>query len=484
MNTQDINQMAVRLLPDEIEAQFNIDAKVVSQSSVAILFNERNKELVSSIFSDRMDYAGIQNYLFQFVTISNDISLEKEDSFIGSAFCVLVLDADMLLRECEQKVIQYIGSHAARKSQLIILILNTNKQPSKTAIELVVEPSLKQQGLSSPIIMTDDYSQEELYDRIVSYFKQNKPDLDAINAEIVKDTNAEIRKCLETLQSVKEKELDVINKQWVDFQENRELFTTFLNQLPLDLWLQLKRYYHEHLEKDIKIFAEDARNAISEELKTIDIKTIMPYFGLYLNYLWGQFLNNEMASAAENLTETINVKLNTLLEQYRSFFNEDVRILGFKVDDIVQAGNLPISLDSPDEYNRVLQKVMERILNVFKWYSIFSGGLGDLLYSWFCDFVFGKFGNMLLIRRSEDELRRIYSDAVYHQFQDQEGLDEIKKQVQDVFIPALEKEFKFTIDNIAKKFNENLQKIEDGYIARISDLKTEVQTINEHINSI
>ena len=207
MNTQDINQMAVRLLPDEIEAQFNIDAKVVSQSSVAILFNERNKELVSSLFSDRMDYAGIQNYLFQFVTISNDISLEKEDSFIGSAFCVLVLDADMLLRECEQKVIQYIGSHAARKSQLIILILNTNKQPSKTAIELVVEPSLKQQGLSSPIIMTDDYSQEELYDRIVSYFKQNKPDLDAINAEIVKDTNAEIRKCLETLQSVKEKEL-------------------------------------------------------------------------------------------------------------------------------------------------------------------------------------------------------------------------------------------------------------------------------------
>lgn len=481
-NTKKTVQEAIKLLPEKMIEQFDVNTMVVSQSSVSVLFNERNQDLVSSLFSNRNDYVEIQNYLFRFVPININTSIEKERNFKESAFCILILDADILLNECEQKVMQYMSTHTARKDLLIVMVLNTNRQPSKTAVELTIETSLRNCELNSPIIMVDDYSQEELYRKISLYIGQYEPNIAAINAEMLNDVSVDVCGCLKILLSEKEKELETLNERKVVFHENKELFTTFLNQLPLDLWLQLKRYYDNHLENDVEKFAKDASNAINEEMKTIDIKTIMPYFGLYLNYLWGQFLNHEMADAAEALTKTVNDKLDDLLDQYRKFFNSDVVGLDFKVEDITQAGHLPISLESPDEYNRVLQKVVERILDVFNWYSMFSGELGDLLYSWLCNVVFGRLGNTLLIRKNVNQLRRIYSDAVYHQFQDQKGLEEVKRQIQSVFIPVLEKNFKVAIGNITATFIDNLKLMTEGYTTRISEVDTEIKSIKEQLN--
>lgn len=481
MNTKDEIQTAINLLPDEKACQLKI-SEVVSNFSVSVLYNELNNRTVSDIFSKTMDFVGIRDYQFKLSVIDKETHIERESVFCESAFCILILDANILLRECEQKVIRYISRHVAKKNQLIVLLLNTNMQPSKTAVMDIVENSLRTNKLDSPIIIVDDYDQEKLYEVISLYLDRNKPDLQAINAEILEDVRTDVICCLNNFLRDKNAELNSFREKLNIFKKNKETFLTFFDQLFVDLWLELKRCYEERLKDDVSVFAEKVRSYVSVELETIDVKMIMPYFGLYINYLWGQFINNEMSDTAATITKTMNEKLNELSKQYVVFFNENIQPLVFDISGVTQSGSIPFSMDAPDEYNRVLKEIVKRILNAFKWSNLCQPNALGILLSLLSSKLFKKYGDMLLIRKSDEQLKRIYSDALYIQFHDKEGLEEIKNQIQNVFIPVIQSKFDTEIESNKKMFSNDMEKIENGYNTKISDLEERIKCIKGLLN--
>ena len=230
----------------------------------------------------------------------------------------------------------------------------------------------------------------------------------------------------------------------------------------MTLWVKIRNYCSAHFDDDVTKFAKEARLLIDQELHTIDIQKIQFYFSPYLNYLWGEFLCNEIKKTMESVRDDMEYELASLAAKYKNYFGKEMETLHLEANG-VRAGNQPISFDTVELYNNSVKNVVEGVIrNVIVFVASFHGGFwGYLLGEVVTNVLMKLFGGLLRIKRSNTELVQLYSEAVTQQFQ--EGLEHIKVQLKETLMPSLERNFKESIREIKEKFLKNVEGMGQQY---------------------
>ena len=472
----DKNDILIPDLPGEIgsKVQEMVDLIPSSEKQVCIACSRDIEAEVCSLFSGMLHSGMFEDYTFEFSSIGNDEDISRNAPVNRAARNVLVMDAQHLLKGSDVALLDYIAAHDALRAGLAIVLLHAHLLPSVTEAVATVEKVLEVKGITAPVHV-EGKGNTGVW--LVQHFISNPVNLDDVAREKARDIDVFVQASLEEQLARVEGKLETLEQAIARFKERRESFEVYAKQLDLTLWVKIQNYCSTHFDEDITKFAREARLLIDKELHAIDVQKIQFYFSPYLNYLWGEFLCNEIRKTMDVVRDDMEYKLASLTAKYKSYFGKEMDVLHLEADG-VRAGNQPISFDTVDLYNNSIKNAVEGVIrNVLVFVASFHGGFwGYLLGEVVTNILMKLFGGLLKIKRSNTELVQLYSEALTQQFQ--EGLEHIKTQLKETLMPLLERNFKNSIHEIKEMFLKNIDEIGQQYegertnlLARQAELK-------------
>lgn len=473
------------LIPDfpgeintKVQEMFNLIP--TSEKQVCIVSNRDIEAQVNSLFPEITHSEKFKDYTFEYSFINNTEDISQNTVINRATRHVLVMDAQHLLKGSDIALLDYIAAHGSLQAGLSVILLNARLLPSATEAITTVAKVLDIKGLKAPIHAE---GKGDTGQWLAGNFESNPINLDDVAFEKKQDIAVFVRHSLEAQLSGVEEELKTLDHTIARFKERRESFEVYADQLDLTLWIKIQNYCTTHFDEDITRFAKEARLLIDKELHAIDVQQIQFYFSPYLNYLWGEFLCNEIRKTMNAVSDDMEYQLASLTAKYKSYFGKEIEALRLEADS-VRAGNQPISFDTVDLYNNTVKNTVEIVIrNVIAFVASFHGGvLGYLLGEVVTNTLMKLFGGLLRIKRSNTELIQLYSEAATQQFQD--GLDHIKTQLKETLIPSLEKNFKSSIRDIKTAFIKNIDGIEDQYNRNKTVLSTRREELKNLLNEM
>ncbi|MBS7197857.1 MAG: hypothetical protein KH111_06980 [Bacteroidales bacterium] len=457
----DKNDILIPDLPGEIGSKVQEMVGLIpsSEEQVCVVASRDIETQVSSLFAEILHAGILKDYMFAFSFIGNDEDISQNVAVNRAARNILVMDARHLLRGSDIALLDYIVSHNALCAGLVIMLLNVNLMPSVTEVMGTVKKVLEVKGIEVPVHVVEEGNTGKW---LVQNFGTNPVNLDDVTREKIGDITVFVRDSLGKELSQVEQELETLDNTIARFKEHRKSFKVYAKQLDLTLWVKIQNYCSTHFDEDITKFAKEARLLIDKELHAVDIQKIQFYFSPYLNYLWGEFLCNEIKRAMDSVRDDMEYELALLTAKYKSYFGKEIEKSHLEADG-VRAGNQPISFDSVDIYNNSVKNVVEGVIrNVIVFIASFHVGfLGYLLGEVVTNMLMKLFGGLLRIKRSDTELVQLYSEAVTQQFQ--EGLGHIKVQLKETLMPSLERNFKDSIREVKDRFLKNINELGKQY---------------------
>lgn len=457
----DKNDILMPNLPGEIGSKVQKMVSLIpsSEKQVCIVGSRDIEMQVNSLFSGILHTGMLEDYTFEFSFIGNDEDISRNVAVNRAARNVLVMDAQHLLKGSDIALLDYIAAHDALRAGLVIVLLNVDLMPSVTEVVATVEKVLGVKGIEAPLHVVGKGNTGVW---LVQHFIAKPVNLEDVAGEKTRDIAVFVHDSLEKELSRVEQELETLDHTIARFKERRESFEVYAKQLDLTLWVKIRNYCSAHFDDDVTKFAKEARLLIDQELHTIDIQKIQFYFSPYLNYLWGEFLCNEIKKTMESVRDDMEYELASLAAKYKNYFGKEMETLHLEANG-VRAGNQPISFDTVELYNNSVKNVVEGVIrNVIVFVASFHGGFwGYLLGEVVTNVLMKLFGGLLRIKRSNTELVQLYSEAVTQQFQ--EGLEHIKVQLKETLMPSLERNFKESIREIKEKFLKNVEGMGQQY---------------------
>lgn len=401
----------------------------------------------------------------------------KETEFAKATKFILIMDALSPIVQSVSSFFDYFAELPAISQNLVVLLSNTASVPSPTEVKRNVRVVMEKKGLEARIFTEDETDTAiqiviEMGVDVEEYKKQmqEKAKLIAVNAlsDILQSAN-------EDLQMQKD-----IKTSFLERQSNMSIYG---KQLKLDMWLMIQNYCDKQLENDVRSFAKQMMPELEKMIHDVDLHRMHYYFPSYLNYLWGQFLTNEVDLMMDQLKGDISAKIEELLSTYRNYFSEEAK-LGELEPITIKAGAQPISFDV-EHYNYTLNKLFDMIVGGLIRYKflvygdILTGGrIGNLI----TNYINKKLEIILRIKYSNKKILNMYSEVIYKQFF--ENVDDMIVQLRDYMIPALEKNFKESVQDIIDSLVNNMESVGQRLDQRIEHAMQYLNRVQKTFDSI
>lgn len=401
----------------------------------------------------------------------------KEIEFSKATKFLLIVDALNPIVQSVSVLLDYIASLPSLKNNLAILLVNTASIPSPTEAKRNVRVVLEVKGLKASVFTEEE---TEMAVKVVASMSVNVQELRMEFLEQAK--NIAVLALNETLQdAIADKNKQQESK--TAFLKRQESMCVYAKQLKLDTWIMIQNYCDKQLEADVRSFAKKMMPELERMIHDVDLQRMHYYFAPYLNYLWGQFLTNEVALMMEQLKEEISTKIEELLSTYRNYFCEEAK-LGELDPVLVRAGAQPISFDV-EHYNYTLNKLFDWIVGGLIRYKflvygdILTGGrIGQIV----TNILNNLLNPVLRIKYSNQKILKMYSEVIYKQFF--ENIDDMVVQLRDYMVPTLEKNFKESIQEVIDSLESNMETFGHRLDQRIEGANSHLYRIQQTIDSL
>lgn len=404
------------------------------------------------------------------------LQLDAQGEIGHSYRFVLILDSLDPINEKIVSFLSHISSYKSLINNLAVYLINTDKVPSVTAIKRNIRIVLEQKGITPKIVENE----EDLKTFVGS---MTTDDETLINGD------AERKECDLVTDALQEElraayiQKENYQKQLKSFGRKKESLEVYSKQLLLDMWLMIQKSCDENLESDVKTFASEMLKELNETIKATEIKQMQYYFASYINYLWGEFLSQEIEMLLDSVKQGLQSEIEKLLDTYKDFFNEHASICELNPISIY-SGSQPVSFDV-DHFDYTFNRIFDAIVgNIVRFYLLSKGDwltggkMGKIVTG-----IINRFIQPLLRRKcSDEEIKRMYSEAVYSQFYD--NINSMVTQLRDYLVPALERNFTESLQEIIIQFEDNIEMVGNKIYQNIHLSEVFIKEIQEKIDFV
>ena len=400
----------------------------------------------------------------------------KETEFARATKFILIADALNPIGQSVSNFLDYIVALPAISQNLVVLLFNTASIPSPTEAKRNIRIVIEKKGINTQIFTEEevDKAVQAVFEMTVDVENYKKQVLEQAKHIAFGALSETLRAANENLQKQKE--------QKTSFLERQRTMSIYAKQLKLDMWVKIQHFCDKQLENDVRSFAKQMMPELEKMIHDIDIQRMHYYFSSYLNYLWGQFLTNEVSLIMDQLKIDISAKIENLLSTYKEKFSEEAQ-LGALDPIMVRAGSQPVSFDI-EHYNYTLNKLFDWIVGgLIRFKFVALGGLvGGVLGEILTNFLNNILSPLLRIKYSNQKIRNMYSDVIYKQFF--ENIDDMVIQLRDYMVPALEKNFKDSIQDVIDSLENNMERVGQGLDQRIENATLYLNSVRKTADSI
>ena len=387
---------------------------------------------------------------------------------------VAIIDATQPINQPISLYFDHISKYSQIKDNLVVFLVNTDQVPSSTEVKKNIRLVLESKGISCGIITDKNEVSDALMSMVVTTSGIEEAAVKEIKTKILDAIDAKLA------EAIRAKDRLLADKK--AYERKAESINVYSNQLLLDTWLIIKRECEDNLEKDVREFAKQMMPILDKTVKEMQVSETQYFFSPYLNYLWGHFLTQEIANILASVKEQLAAQIDKLMATYQDFFKEQAT-----VDDLdpvqIKSGSQPVSVDV-EHYSYTWNKLFDAIVgNIIRFYLSYSAGIWGAFAAEFLTRLINKIIHPLLrYKYPDEEIKRRYSDAIFHQFY--ENVGPMSLQLKEYMIHALEHSFKDSLESIIEQMDANVKKIGERINSKIADIDNEISEIQTKIDLV